>query len=306
MEKNWDRMVCSSFGKGPGHNMNMMPKISIVLPTYNGTRFLRESIASCLEQSYKNIELIIVDDCSTEDVSRITDQFHDARMRLVRNESNLSLPGALNEGFRISQGDYLTWTSDDNYYAHDALRVMCERLDKRPDVDFVYCNYTFIDSDRRIRETIQVGEPGELDSLNCIGPCFLYRRKVYEAVGEYDLNCTLAEDYDYWMRIRKRFTMEKIDDCLYFFRLHGSSLTERYRDTDYLRKQVELVRKKNLSLATYYFLRSREAFSSGSNRESFKFAFLSIVLNPFNGHAWEIMIRALYRRSRKIFTRISG
>lgn len=276
-------------------------KISIILPTYNGTRFLRESITSCLEQSYKNIELIIVDDCSTEDISCITGQFNDVRMRLIRNENNLGLPGALNEGFRISQGDYLTWTSDDNYYAQDALKVMCERLEKHPDVYFVYCNYTFTDNDGRIRETIQVGEPRELDSLNCIGPCFLYRRKVYEAVGEYDRNCTLAEDYDYWLRIRKKFTMEKIDDYLYFFRLHGASLTERYKDSDYLRKQVELVRKKNLSLATYYFLRSREALSSGNNRESFEFAFLSIALNPFNGHAWGIMIRALYRKLRKIF-----
>lgn len=285
----------------PSPSMNN--KVSIILPTYNGTRFLHESIASCLDQSCKDIELIIVDDFSTEDVSRITDRFNDARMRLIRNESNLGLPGALNEGFRVSQGDYLTWTSDDNYYAQDAIKVMRDELDNSPDIDFVYCNYTFIDNEGRLRDAIQTGKPGDLDLQNCIGPCFLYRRKVYEAVGDYDQNCTLAEDYDYWLRIRKRFTMKKIDEYLYFFRLHGASLTEKYRDTDHLRKQVELVRKKNLSIAAYYFLRSREAFSSGNNRESFKFAFLSIMFNPFNGHAWEIMIRALYRKSRKIFSR---
>lgn len=275
-------------------------KVSIVLPTYNGTRFLRESIASCLNQSYENIELIIVDDCSTEDISPITGRFNDQRMRVVRNEANLSLPGALNEGFKIASGDYLTWTSDDNYYERDAIRTMFEKLDKNPHIDFVYCNYTFIDNEGRLGESIRTGVPGELDSSNCIGPCFLYRRRVYEVVGDYDRNCSLAEDYDYWLRVRKRFSMEKIDEDLYFFRLHGSSLTERYRDTDYLRRQIEMVRKKNMSIAAYYFLRSREAFSSGNNRESFKFAFLSIVFNPFNRHSWGIMFRAIYRKLRKI------
>ncbi|MDD5008123.1 MAG: glycosyltransferase [Syntrophorhabdaceae bacterium] len=280
--------------------MDKTPKISIVLPTYNGTRFLHESIASCLDQSCKDIELIIVDDCSTEDVSRITGRFNDERMRLIRNESNLGLPGALNEGFRVAAGDYLTWTSDDNYYAQGAIEAMRDRLDENPAIDFVYCNYTFIDNDGRLGESIRTGVPGELDSSNCIGPCFLYRRRVYEVVGDYDRNCSLAEDYDYWLRVRKRFSMEKIDEDLYFFRLHGSSLTERYRDTDYLRRQVEMVRKKNMSIATYYFLRSRESFSLGNNRESFKFAFLSALFNPFNSHVWAIMVRALYRKLRKM------
>ena len=275
-------------------------KVSIVLPTYNGTRFLRESIASCLNQSCKNIELIIVDDCSTEDVSRITCQFNDPRMIIIRNKANLGLPGALNEGFKVAAGDYLTWTSDDNYYAQDAIEAMCDKLDENPAIDFVYCNYTFIDNDGRLGESIRTGVPGELDSSNCIGPCFLYRRRVYEVVGDYDRNCSLAEDYDYWLRVRKIFSMEKIDEDLYFFRLHGSSLTERYGDTDYLRRQVEMVRKKNMSIATYYFLRSRESFSLGNNRESFKFAFLSALFNPFNSHVWAIMVRALYRKLRKI------
>ncbi|MBP6940567.1 MAG: glycosyltransferase [Syntrophorhabdaceae bacterium] len=276
-------------------------KVSIVLPTYNGTRFLHESIASCLGQSYKNIELIIVDDCSTEDVSRITCQFDDPRMIIIRNKANLGLPGALNEGFKTAAGDYLTWTSDDNYYAQGAIEAMCGKLDGNPAIDFVYCNYTFIDNEGRLGESIRTGVPGELDSSNCIGPCFLYRRRVYEVVGDYDRSCSLAEDYDYWLRVRKKFVMERIDAYLYYFRLHGSSLTERYRDTDYLRRQVEMVRKKNMSIATYYFLRSREYFSLGNNRESFKFAFLSALFNPFNSHVWAIMVRTLCRKLRKIF-----
>jgi len=222
-------------------------------------------------------------------------------MIIIRNKANLGLPGALNEGFKVAAGDYLTWTSDDNYYAQGAIEAMRDKLDENPAIDFVYCNYTFIDNEGRLGESIRTGGPDELDLSNCIGPCFLYRRRVYEVVGDYDRNCSLAEDYDYWLRVKKRFSMEKIDEYLYFFRLHGSSLTERYRDTDYLRRQVEMVREKNMSIGAYYFLRSREYFSLGNNRESFKFASLSILFNPFNHHAWGIMFRAVYRKLRKIF-----
>ncbi|OPY81030.1 MAG: Spore coat polysaccharide biosynthesis protein SpsA [Syntrophorhabdus sp. PtaU1.Bin058] len=279
----------------------MNKKVSIVLPTYNGTQYLYESVTSCLNQSYGNIELIIVDDCSIEDISHVINRFHDVRMRMIRNHSNLGLPASLNAGFKIATGDYLTWTSDDNYYDPDAVKVMAERLDENPGIDFVYCNYTFVDSKGGMGDAIRTGKPEELDFQNCIGPCFLYRRKVYEAVGDYDLNCTLAEDYDYWLRIRKRFAMERIDDYRYFFRLHESSLTERYRDTDYLHKQVEMVKKKNMPGSTYFFLKSREFYLSGNNRESFKYSLLSIAFNPFNGHAWNITVRAVFRKFKKIF-----
>lgn len=283
----------------------MDKKVSIILPTYNGIQYLYESIASCLNQSYGNIELIIVDDCSSEDISHVTNRFNDVRMQVIRNDRNLGLPASLNAGFKASTGDYLTWTSDDNYYDPDAVKVMAERLDGNPDVDFVYCNYTFIDNEGVLCDAIRTGNPEELDLQNCIGPCFLYRRRVYEMVGDYDLNCTLAEDYDYWFRIRRHFTMKRIDDYLYFFRLHGSSLTERYRDTDYLRKQVEMVKRKNMSRSTYYFLKGRELYLSGDNRESFKYALLSIAFNPFNGQAWNITVGAICRKFKKIFNGLS-
>jgi len=279
----------------------MNKKVSIILPTYNGTQYLYESVASCLNQSCRNIELIIVDDCSVDDIAHVANRFNDVRIRVIRNDKNLGLPASLNVGFRASTGDYLTWTSDDNYYDPDAVKVMSERLDGNPGIDFVYCNYTFIDSEGSMGDAIKTGKSEELDFQNCIGPCFLYRRKVYEAVGDYDLNCTLAEDYDYWLRIRKRFAMERIDDYRYFFRLHGSSLTERYRETDYLRKQVEMVKKKNMPGSAYFFLKSRESYLSGNNRESIKYALLSIVFNPSNGHAWKIMVGAVCRKLKKIF-----
>ena len=95
---------------------NNNPKVSIVLPTYNGARYLKSSVESCLNQTHKNIELVIVDDCSTDETPDIVRSYNDPRIRYVRNETNQRLPRSLNIGFALATGDYLTWTSDDNEF----------------------------------------------------------------------------------------------------------------------------------------------------------------------------------------------
>jgi len=104
----------------------MSKLISIVLPVYNGARFLRESIDSVLNQTYTNWELLILDDCSTDETPSIAQEYaeKDSRIFYYRNERNLRLPGNLNRGFSLAKGDYLTWTSDDNRYRPTALEKM--------------------------------------------------------------------------------------------------------------------------------------------------------------------------------------
>ena len=78
--------------------------VSIVLPTYNGIRFIRKTIESCLQQTYQNIELIIIDDCSTDGTDTIIREFviTDNRIKYYRNETNKKLPASLNIGFKIA------------------------------------------------------------------------------------------------------------------------------------------------------------------------------------------------------------
>ena len=103
-----------------------MPKVSIVLPTYNGEKFIKESIESVLNQTFEDWELIIVDDCSTDGTLEIIKEYlkKDYRIHLIHNETNRKLPLSLNIGFRKSMGEYLTWTSDDNIYHADAIEKM--------------------------------------------------------------------------------------------------------------------------------------------------------------------------------------
>jgi glycosyltransferase involved in cell wall biosynthesis len=203
-----------------------MDKVSIVLPTHNGFRYLRQSIDSCLNQTYSNIELIVVDDGSTDETSAILQSYDDPRLIVLRHETNRGLPAALNTGFAHASGQYLTWTSDDNYHAPEAIKTLVEFLELHPDVDFVYANYWRIDDQGQIIGEVDVAPIEALKEYNCVGPCFLYRREVHESIGQYNPKAAMSEDTEYWLRVSLRFRMEPCPKRLYYYRWHTQSLSE--------------------------------------------------------------------------------
>ena len=106
------------------------PLISIILPVYNGEKYLSQSISSCLNQTYTNLELIIVNDCSNDTTLAIANSYAeiDSRVIIVNNKENKKLPASLNIGHQIAKGDYITWTSDDNIYELNAMEILLEVL----------------------------------------------------------------------------------------------------------------------------------------------------------------------------------
>jgi glycosyltransferase involved in cell wall biosynthesis len=202
------------------------PKVSIILPTYNGARYIRQSVDSCLNQTHKNLEIVIVDDGSTDNTCEIIRSYKDRRIKYFRHEKNRGLSHALNTGFAKTTGKYLTWTSDDNYYAKEAIERMVSFLRER-NCSFVYCDYYMFEEDDLSNQCIELPDCPALENGNEIGPCFLYSRELMETVGSYDPATELAEDYDYWIRASKKFTMCHMNEPLYFCRLHKKSLTSK-------------------------------------------------------------------------------
>lgn len=206
-------------------NHEPLPKVSIVLPTYNGAKYIRQSIDSCLNQTYKNIELIIVDDGSTDGTAEIIKSYKDQRIKYLRHKENKGIPNALNTGFANATGEYLTWTSDDNYYADQAIEKMLSFLRDR-NCSFVYCDFfRFNDENPANPKIVELPNVLMLEKHNDVGACFLYSRKVKEVIGDYDPDAFLGEDYDYWIRISKLFSMCHIAEALYYFRTHSKSLS---------------------------------------------------------------------------------
>ncbi len=202
--------------------------VSIVLPTYNRAHLLPYAIRSVLNQSHTNLELIVVDDHSSDTTPDVVAEFDDPRIRYFRNDPNLRLPRSLNRGFSQASGDYLTWTSDDNLFLPTAIARMVEMLTHRA-CDFVYADYyqfSNLTEDGRPTETElrRLPDKLQLGKGNHIGACFLYTRAVYDTIGEYDPELFLVEDYDYWMRAAKQFSFCHLAEPLYYFRRDENTL----------------------------------------------------------------------------------
>lgn len=204
-----------------------MAEISIVLPVYNGEDRVGKAIESILNQTYTDFELIIVNDCSTDNTAAIVENYAktDNRIRVFSNSYNLKLPKSLNSGFRQATGKYYTWTSDDNYYANDAIEIMIGYLKQHSDVDMVYCDMRIVGENDNLISKNLLDEPQKLTQYNCVGACFMYTSQIASKVGEYNESFFLAEDYDYWLRVYEIGKIIHLNELVYFYKRHSRSLT---------------------------------------------------------------------------------
>ena len=244
-----------------------MPKVSIVLPCYNGAALLGKAIDSCINQTYKDWELILINDCSTDNTLKVANLYakKDDRIRVFTNEKNSKLPASLNNGFRKALGEYWTWTSDDNLLHPSMLEEMVRFLDDNKEVGFVVSDYYIIDIDDKIVSEVNI--PNDVHLLlplnNYVGASFMYRKEFALQVGEYNKDLFLVEDYDYWLRLNSVCKLQRLPKCLYSYRKHGGSLTETRKEDIRLKllelrlnnlKQTEkLLKNYPQKLALYYY-----------------------------------------------------
>ena len=205
----------------------MEKKVSIILPVYNGEKRVSRAIDSILNQTYSNFELIVVNDCSTDNTKAVLEEYveRDSRIKVIDNIENLKLPNSLNRGFEEAKGDYFTWTSDDNVYKPQAISKMVDYLDNHSSIDMVYCDFDVVNLDGTYRATTKLFDPDELRFQNVVGACFLYRKELAEIVGKYDSELFLAEDYEYWIRAYLNGELYHISEVLYEYGWHDESLT---------------------------------------------------------------------------------
>lgn len=226
------------------------PRISIVLPTYNGSKFIAESIESILAQTEGDFELIIVNDCSTDNTLELVRGYEskDERIKVISNETNLKLPASLNVGFAAAKGRFLTWTSDDNKFKPDALKFMADYLDDHKETGMVCCTMDYIDEEGRVVRKSKFNKRNAhaqfLIVSSNVGACFMYTRETREKVGDYNTNFFCAEDYEYWLRIGLVQRIDYINNNLYQYRKNSGSLTAN---------KARTVTEKTLELRRLYW-----------------------------------------------------
>lgn len=207
------------------------PFISIVLPVYNGEKYLSQSIESCLNQTYTNIELIIVNDCSTDGSLNIANSYADidVRVRIINNLVNCKLPASLNIGHLEAKGDFITWTSHDNFYELNAIQELLNEINEN-NADIIYSNFAVIDNENIVLREVQYTGIENIIFGNVVGCCFLYKKEVFARNKGYDEQFFLIEDYDFWLRATVHSRYFHLKKSLYKYRKHEESLTRRIFD----------------------------------------------------------------------------
>lgn len=207
------------------------PRVSVVMPVFNGEAYLAEAVESVLSQTLADLELVVVDDGSTDGSHAILEGFvrKDPRVRLIANEENLGLSAARNRGWRAARASYVAWLDADDVALPDRLFRQVELLDAHPTVAVVGGATIIIDATGRHISTMRFPTTSRairstLRRHNCLAQSSItLRRAALEEVGGYRFD--QAEDYDLWLRISERFDLVSFADPVTLYRLHPGQLS---------------------------------------------------------------------------------
>src|SRR5215211_3597553 len=204
--------------------------VSVVIPCYNQAHFLGEAIESVLSQSYRNFEIVVVDDGSPDNTSEVASRYE--QVRLIRQE-NRGLAGARNRGLAEAKGEYVVFLDSDDRLLPNHLEVGVRELEAQPECAFVYGHYRAIAADGSLLWK-PYEPPVEPDSyLMLLQYCFgtpavvVFRRQAFEEVGSFDGSVDAAADWDLYLRITRRFPLHHHGEVVAEYRQHGTSMNQK-------------------------------------------------------------------------------
>jgi hypothetical protein len=210
----------------------MTPRISVVLPVHNAEAFLAAAVTSVLTQTFRDFELIAIDDgsadASVEILHRLAQQ--DDRMIVVR-QANAGIVAALNRGLALARGEFVARMDADDVACPERFARQMAFLDAHPDIAVVGSAITLIDAQGRTLRDVQYPEsPVAVAAFLATGsplahPAAMMRRAAVLAVGAYRRVFEYAEDYDLWLRMAERHSLANLPDRLLLYRQHGAKLS---------------------------------------------------------------------------------
>lgn len=203
-------------------------KISIITPTYNSGKYIRETIDSIHNQGFKNVEHIVVDGLSTDNTEEIVKSFK--QIHWISEKDN-GQSDAINKGFKLATGDIFAWQNADDLYLPMAFETIVNFFERNPNIDVVYGYYQLINQRGEwlcdvfpIQWNKWLFAHGRFVPLQ---PTVFWRRKVFEVVGLLDEKLHFCMDVDYFSRIANNgFKFALIKEMIGQFRVHDESKTQ--------------------------------------------------------------------------------
>jgi len=212
-----------------------MPRVSVVLPTYNHEKLVRECIQSVLGQTYQDFEVVITDDGSTDGTVNVIKEFDDSRIQLYTHAENKGACTAINNCIRKAVGEYIAVLNSDDAWEPTKLEKQVKYLDSHPEIGAVFTKVTFVDETGNLIDPENYGDfyifeqenrsryewlKFFFSSGNCLcHPSVLIRRKCYDEVGLYDERMANIPDQDMWTRLCFKYDIYILNEKLVHFRI---------------------------------------------------------------------------------------
>ncbi len=207
-------------------------KASVLMPVYNGEKFIKEAISSVLSQTFRDFELLVLDDGSTDDSTKIAESFQDERIRLVKL-NHQGIAGALNYGLNLSNGEYIIRVDSDDISIPSRFEKILNYMDENKDI--AICGSWAISINEK-GETIGMMNypPVENEEIKkytlrhnpFIHPAIIMRKSILESVGGYRY-LKHNEDYELWIRILSKYKGHNLTEPLLKYRIHPDQFTRK-------------------------------------------------------------------------------
>lgn len=218
--------------------MNLL--VSAIIPVYNGERFLREAVDTILKQNYRPLEIITVDDGSTDGTAELLESF--GRQVRYIYQSNKGPAAARNKGFAAVRGEFIAFLDSDDLWASHKLSTQVPYLANDPNLDVIMghtiCFGPFSSTESELKSAHHSLLSDQLGSA-------VFRKSVFEKVGLFDEELSYSEDHDWFLRAReKRISMLILEEVVLYHRRHDHNMTDSPKAGGYY--QLTKVLKKSL------------------------------------------------------------
>ena len=255
-------------------NINMKsPKVTVLMPVYNGEKYLHEAIKSILNQTFMDFEFIIIHDPSTDRTAEILQSYHDPRIKIINNEKNIGLTRSLNKGLKIARGEYIARMDADDVSIPERLEKEVNFLNQNRNIGLVGTYYLLINENGNVLHAVRpLTDDRELKEKLFIENQFghgsvMFRRECIEKVGFYREEIEPAEDHDLWLRIAEFFEVANIPEFLYKWRLNFNSVSvaRKKQQEKYALLAIELAKERKQFGKDRLQTRSRQEIDSFSD-----------------------------------------
>lgn len=227
------------------------PRVSVVIPVRNGKDYIQEALESVLQQSFADLELLLIDDGSTDDdYDRYALQ--DPRVRVIHLAGN-GVSRARNVGMAQSRGEFIAFLDADDVWFPGKLEAQVRYFDAHPDVGVVFGKFIrwpaqpdggFAPASSLVQDVVRLSKTEEersgwlytrlLDGLLVGMNTAVVRRSVYEAIGGFNESMRQGEDYDFWLRASRVAEMHSLDGAVALYRIHSASAMHRLSSDNHL------------------------------------------------------------------------